>query len=79
MTETIQAKATRLLAEGRLLIAEVDADTITASLEGDTGTHRLGLTPGGWWCSCPTPTPRCSHLAALRLVTVTQPRKGATP
>ena len=70
MTETTEDKARRLLTEGCLQIRSVDAQWVTATIRGDTGRYHLGLTPGGWWCSCLTPGPRCSHLTALRLVTI---------
>ena len=66
--EIIEAKARRYLAEGRLVVT---GDQVTAVCHGDTGAYDLGHTPGrGWWCSCPVRTDRCSHLAALWLITI---------
>src|SRR6266508_1854123 len=58
--ETLEAKALRLLAEGRVLVLLVDAE------------HMAGYRRGGWWCDSEAHRfgRRCSHLAALQLVTV---------
>ena len=79
-TETVAAKAGRLLTEGCLQIRSVDTEWITATIEGDTGAYRLGLNPGGWSCACPARTRRCSHLLALQTVTLTptQPKQDRT-
>jgi hypothetical protein len=70
-TETVDAKAARLLTEGRLVVTRVFGDYVDAVCMGDTGSYDLGHTPGrGWWCSCPVRTDRCSHLAALWLITI---------
>jgi hypothetical protein len=72
--ETIEAKARRYLTEGRLVVTRVLGDEVTAVCMGKTGAYDLGHTPGrGWWCSCPVRTDRCSHLAALWLVTIRRP------
>jgi uncharacterized Zn finger protein len=69
--ETVAAKAARYLTEGRLTIEYVVGDTVRASCRGSGELYRLGHEPGrGWWCSCPVRTDQCSHLAALRSVTV---------
>jgi hypothetical protein len=69
--ETIEAKARRYLTEGRLVVTRVLGDEVTAVCMGETGAYDLGHAPGcGWWCSCPVRTDRCSHLAALWLVTI---------
>jgi uncharacterized Zn finger protein len=75
--ESAQEKAKRYLREGRLLVTRVDADRVEARVKGDGVIHRLGLQPNGdWWCSCPSPSRNCSHLLALRLVTIV-PRRSA--
>lgn len=69
--ETIEAKAKRYLAEGRVRLIEVSARKIDAVVHGETGTWRCGWHPkvrGGWWCICPAHTPTCCHLDALKLV-----------
>jgi hypothetical protein len=68
--ETVEAKAARYLAEGRLAVVLVTADAIEATCHGATGTWLLGW-HGGWHCDCPARTDRCAHLTALRLVTTT--------
>ena len=75
MTQATEDKARRLLTEGRLQLRSLDAEWITATIEGDTGAYRLGLNPGGWWCACPARTRRCSHLLALQTVTLTPPQR----
>ena len=77
--ETIQEKATRLLATGRLTVRSLTVATIVATIEGDHDTYTLGCNPGGWYCSCPTPTPRCSHIAALKQVILSPSRSPQDP
>jgi len=71
--ETVEAKAVRLLAAGRLTVLFADARRARAVCEGDSGRYDLGLDRGQWWCECPSAR-ACSHLLALQRVTV-QPRK----
>lgn len=73
--ETAASKANRLLARGRLDVVQVEAHTIRATCRGDHDTYVLGW-QGHWWCSCPSYGTRCSHLVALRLVTLRAPRGG---
>ncbi len=81
-TETIEAKAHRLLAEGRLIIEKVlpNSGLIVASCRGFSNgeVYRLGHDPaakngkGEWRCTCSASAQfhrRCSHLVALQLVT----------
>lgn len=71
--ETTGGKARRYLATGRLTVTRVDGDVADAVIEADTGTYQLGRDPArGWHCTCPA-RGRCSHVAALRLVTVRGP------
>jgi uncharacterized Zn finger protein len=75
--ETIAGKAGRYLTEGRVVVTGVLGDTVTAVCQGETGAYDLGYTPGrGWWCTCPVRTDKCSHLAALMLVTVRRAGRG---
>jgi uncharacterized Zn finger protein len=72
--ENVEQKARRLLAEGRLLIERVYRDNglIVATCRGDSGAvYDLGYDPakGEWRCTCQAKG-RCSHVAALQLVTV---------
>jgi hypothetical protein len=75
--ETRDAKALRLLAEGRLRVVLVDGERIEARVRGSEAEHSVGHQRGGWWCDCEAARfgRRCSHLAALQLVTV-RPVRG---
>ena len=66
--ESVEAKARRYLAEGRLEVVLVADDEIEATCRGATGDYLLGW-HGAWHCSCPAYTEGCAHLVALRLVT----------
>jgi hypothetical protein len=69
--ETVEAKAQRYLGEGRLVVTRVLGDYVNAICQGDSGAYDLGHAPGrGWFCSCPVRSDRCSHLAALWLITI---------
>lgn len=70
--EITVAKGRRYLAEGRLTVIRVDGDLADAVVQGDTGQHHVGHDPDGWHCTCPA-RGRCSHIAALQLVTVWTP------
>jgi hypothetical protein len=76
--ETLEGKAVRLLAEGRLCVLFVCAERIEAHVRGSESEYSTGYRRGGWWCSCEAPRSgrRCPHLAALQLVTVRQPRES---
>ena len=68
--ESVTAKAARYLTAGRVLVIRVDGDLVDARVRGDSGTYIVRRDPGGWWCSCPVRRPECSHITAVRLVTV---------
>lgn len=68
--ETAYMRGMRLLTEHRLTITEVTDERIRATARGSGEVHRLGLDGSTWWCSCPVRTDQCSHLHALRAVTV---------
>ncbi len=74
--DSLEMKAVHLLAEGRLCVLLVDAEQIEARVRGSEAEHSTGYRRGGWWCSCEAHRfgRRCSHLAALQLVTVRQSR-----
>jgi hypothetical protein len=77
--ENAASKGRRLLAEGRLTVDLVDGRKVVASCRGDSAElWRLGYDPRTrtWRCSCPALTV-CSHLHALRLVTMTPKEPGA--
>lgn len=80
--ETLDSKALRLLAEGRVLVLLVDAEHIEARVRGSDAEHMAGYRRGSWWCSCDAHRfgRRCSHLRALQLVTCAsalQPTRSA--
>jgi uncharacterized Zn finger protein len=78
--EGAEAKGKRYVCEGRLTIRLVNGEEIRATAKGDGELYELGLAPGrGWFCSCPAVTDQCSHLKALRLVTVRGERPGFFP
>jgi hypothetical protein len=79
--ETLEAKAARLLATGRLCVLEVGPDVVRAVCRGDSGRlHRLGWS-GAWACSCMAGqlNGRCAHMIALRLVVAEPTPVGAEP
>lgn len=74
MTATLERidKARRLLIDGRLIVETVQGRLIVASCRGDSGqVYSLGHDPSRneWRCTCAA-RGVCSHLKALRLVTV---------
>jgi hypothetical protein len=73
--ESIEQKATRYLTAGNLTITGMTGGQITARCISDTGqVYRLGYNPAeGWWCSCAA-SRVCSHLLALKKVTICQRR-----
>jgi len=76
--ETIEAKAARLLVEGRLTVLRAGPAEIAARCRGDHGSYLLGWRRDSFWsCSCPSSRP-CSHLAALKLVTVPDLARSST-
>ena len=77
--EDVAAKARRYLTEGRLLVTLVTAEGRVEAMCSGSGArvYRLGRDPAGWWCTCAVHGPRCSHVAALKLVTVATIRREA--
>jgi hypothetical protein len=69
--ENAATKARRYLCEGRLVVTEVDGETVHATCRGDGLIHSVEHTRRrGWRCSCPAAT-ACSHILATRLVVAT--------
>ena len=68
MREDFQAKARRLLCEGRVVIDLARGRYIRAYVRGDSGTFWEVIHDKGVW-SCPCPSSRCSHVLAAQLVT----------
>jgi hypothetical protein len=75
-SESADEKARRLLIEGRLTVKSAGLyvnPPIVAICRGDTGEiYALGYDAekAEWRCTCEARGDRCSHLIALRLVTV---------
>lgn len=71
MAENAQEKSRRYLVEGRIRVQHVVGEQIKATCRGDGAVYVMGYDPEStrWFCSCPSPADRCSHLIALRLVT----------
>ncbi|HEX6520945.1 MAG TPA: hypothetical protein VF070_13180 [Streptosporangiaceae bacterium] len=75
MTPAAEQKAAAILTEGRLTITYLSGDWITAKCTGSSGTgYDTGHDPGGWNCTCPAHR-ECSHIIALKRVTLASPRR----
>ena len=67
--ESIEAKAARYLAEGRVTILSVSADYIEATVQGSAEeAYEVKFTGHAWVCSCEAQTWRCSHVVAVQMV-----------
>jgi uncharacterized Zn finger protein len=67
MPENAQAKARRLLSEGRVTVRTVSDLAIVANVRGDSAAvYLVTWSPAGWSCSCPALS-RCSHIGAVQL------------
>ena len=77
MRESAATKAARYLSQGRVLLTRVGPDRVDALVRGDSAIHAAGYRDGGWSCTCPARTDRCSHLRALRLTTAVDLPRGA--
>jgi hypothetical protein len=73
--ENAPGKARRYVAEGRLVVRSVDAESARAECRGDGAIYKLGFRNGRWWCVCPAKG-RCSHQHALGLVTAFETGEG---
>lgn len=68
--ESVEAKADRLLAEGRLTIERADPHgVVVARCQGDHGEYMLGydVKAKEWRCGC-VARKECSHIVALKKV-----------
>lgn len=61
-------KVTRLLISGAVTVVHAGPGTVTATVEGDTGTWVVRYRRGGWRCPCPA-CGRCTHLTAVMAMT----------
>ncbi len=76
--ESVAAKAGRLLVDGRVHVVEAGRRRVLALVDGTEGRYVVVYASGGWLCSCPHPG-RCSHRAAVELVTDPLGRWGGAP
>ena len=70
MSENVATKAARYLAEGRLIVRELDqaAGTLRADVRGAGAVYTVSRTRHtGWRCNCPARGTSC-HLTALQLI-----------
>ena len=65
--ESVDAKARRYLAEGRVTVEYADAETVHATARGSDAVYLAGFSGGVWACDCPA-RGRCAHLVAVGLV-----------
>ena len=68
MRESLDAKARRLLAGGRLKVVEASpGGRVRASVVGDHGGYAVARDEEGLWsCDCPARVAWCSHVLARR-------------
>jgi uncharacterized Zn finger protein len=78
--ESAALKARRLLVEGRVRVLSANEDDgyVSAEVRGDSArvyavSYEAG--DGGWRCDCPT-RGACSHVRAVQLICVVEPRKA---
>jgi len=69
MTPTIEAKANRLLADGRVFVRWSTPEVVAAVVRGDGGVYDVRLDRGHWTCPCEARV-TCSHMTAVMRVTV---------
>jgi hypothetical protein len=75
MRENALIKGRRYVAEGRLVVRAVDAESARAECRGNGAIYLVGFELGRWSCNCPA-LGRCSHQYALGLVTAFETREG---
>ncbi len=69
--ESARTKATRYLAEGRVILVSVDRRAVVGKVRGEGAVYTTWWESGEWSCDCPhqARTTFCSHVHALRRVT----------
>lgn len=67
--ESAYDKGSRLLTEGRVIVAEVTRYGVVAKVRGEGAVYRTAWQFGTWICTCPAFRPTCSHIAAVKRVT----------
>jgi hypothetical protein len=74
--ENAAAKGRRYVSEGRLVIRQLDGQTVQADVRGGGAIYSCGHDDRGWYCDCAALTDNCCHLHALRLVVAVKPGKA---
>lgn len=79
MREAVDAKARRYLSDARVRVLHCDEEAaiIEAEIRGDSRLYSTGRDADGWFCSSAARTVDCSHVRALRLITILEPRETA--
>ena len=73
MTETLEAKATRLFYAGAVTLGEVLPDgSRLYTVTGDSGSHRVVLDRNAGLCDCRATSARCSHVLAAEIASITR-------
>ena len=75
--ENVIAKAMRYLTEARVRVLFCDEDNgvVTADVRGSGASYTAGRDDErGWYCDCKA-RGECCHIAALKFVTVMEPRE----
>jgi uncharacterized Zn finger protein len=69
-SESVESKAARYLAEGRVKVRVVTPDRVEADVRGSNDAIYTTTRKGRRWaCDCPAWQCRCSHVIAVELVT----------
>jgi hypothetical protein len=74
--ESIEAKAARYLAEGRVCIRALDeyGGTVLADVRGVGSVYTTTRGEEGWHCNCRARA-SCCHITAVKNVTALEPRE----
>jgi uncharacterized Zn finger protein len=73
MRESIDAKASRLLANGAVHVHSANEDQVIARVRGESGIHDVEWNRGEWSCTC-LARGVCSHERAVWLCTMGRPQ-----
>ncbi len=75
--ESARDKATRYLAEGRVILVRVDRRAVVGKVRGEGTIWTTRWEAGAWSCDCPNQARSfCSHVHALRRVTAVDIETG---
>lgn len=76
--ENAATKAMRLLTCGRVMVRYWTPERGQAWVRGDSGgVRRVDVAGGHWTCTCPGKGERCSHILAVKTVTVVPGMEGS--